>query len=162
MWEATYLCCRVILFSYFSHCMSSLNISFCTTGWWHYWYMSTLCSLEYRCCWRHHMNGSGCWIGIFATYQVNSLSVETGCQTVNDSTADMEVEVIIQQVQMCNKPAMKPSTCFKNLQKNKQQTIMITIIIIECYFVEYNMAFQMHLWRLNSGNPLDFLWAKKK
>lgn len=30
---------------------------------------------------------------------------------------------------------------------------MIIIIIIESYFVEYNMAFQRHLRRLDLGNP---------
>lgn len=107
---------------------------------------STLCSLEYRCCWRHHMNGSGCWTVIFALYQVNILSVETECKTVNDSTSDMEVEVIIQQVQRCNKPAMKPSTCFKNLKTTNNNDNYYNNWIL-------NLVFQRHLRRLNLGNP---------
>lgn len=116
---------------------------------------STLCSLEYRCCWRHHMNGSGCWTVIFALYQVNGLSVETECKTVNDSTSDMEVEVIIQQVQRCNKPAMKPSTCFKNLKTTSNNDNYYNNWIL---FRGIQYGFSEAPEKIKSGES----WAKKK
>lgn len=84
-----------------------------------------------------------------------AFSVETECKTVNDSTSDMEVEVIIQQVQRCNKPAMKPSTCFKNLKTTNNNDNYYNNWIL---FRGIQYGFSEAPEKIKSGES----WAKKK